>query len=162
VRLAFVHSPLVFLYDWPLSPSFAAVAWQAALLTAFVILTGVGIARRHPASFLGAWFFLILVPSSSVLPIVTEVAAEHRMYLPLAAVIAAVVTGLYVAGGRMVSGSSEAPPQTAEGSSVAPSGSSLLAHGRNLPHSSRSRLWKMSRTAAVAAGCAGSEDPASI
>jgi hypothetical protein len=96
VRLAFVHSPLVFLYDWPLSPSFAAVAWQAALLTAFVILTGVGIARRHPASLLGAWFFLVLAPSSSVLPIVTEVAAEHRIYLRLAAV----VTGLHVAGGR--------------------------------------------------------------
>jgi probable rRNA maturation factor len=53
----------------------------------------------------------------------------------------------------------EAPPRTAEDSSVAPGGSSLLtrghseaapqtdskAHGRNLPHSSRSRLWKMSR-----------------
>jgi len=152
--LAFVPSPLVFLYDWPLSPSLAAVGWQAALLMGLVILTGVGIARRHPASFLGAWFFLILAPSSSVLPVVTEVAAEHRMYLPLAAVIAAVVTGLYVAGGRMVSGSSEAPPQTAEGSSVAPGGSSLVARGRNLPHSSRSWHWKTSRTAAAAAGIA--------
>jgi tetratricopeptide (TPR) repeat protein len=154
VRLAFVPSPLVFLYDWPLSPSLAAVGWQAALLTALVVLTLIGIGRRHPGSFLGAWFFLILAPSSSVLPIVTEVAAEHRMYLPLAAVVAAVVTGLYVAGGRMVRDRSEAPPQTAESSSVAPSGSSLLAHGRNLPHSSRSWHWKTSRTAAVAAGCA--------
>ena len=39
-----------------------------------------------PERFLGAAFFLILAPTSSVLPIVTEVAAEHRMYLPLAAV----------------------------------------------------------------------------
>jgi len=76
------------------------------------------------------------------------------MYLPLAAVIAAVVTGLYVAGERMVRDTGEAPPQTAEGSSVAPGGSSLLARGRNLPHPSRSWHWKMSRTAAVAAGCA--------
>jgi tetratricopeptide (TPR) repeat protein len=154
LRLAFVPSSLVFLYDWPLSPSLAAVWWQAALLAVLVILTAVGIVRRHAASFLGAWFFLILAPSSSVLPIVTEVAAEHRMYLPLAAVVAAVVTGLYVAGGRMVSASSEAPPQTAESSSVAPGGSSLLARGRNLPHSSRSWHWQMSRTAAVVAGCA--------
>jgi Tfp pilus assembly protein PilF len=102
LRLAFVPSPLVFLYDWPLAPSLAAVWWQAALMTALVILTAVGIVRRHPASFLGAWFFLILAPSSSVLPILTEVAAEHRMYLPLAAVIGAVVTGLYVTGGRLI------------------------------------------------------------
>jgi len=44
--------------------------------------------NRHPLAFLGAWFFLILAPSSSVLRSSTEVAAEHRMYLPLAAVIA--------------------------------------------------------------------------
>jgi tetratricopeptide (TPR) repeat protein len=154
LRLAFVPSPLVFLYDWPLSPSLAAVGWQAALLAALVILTGVGIARRHPASFLGAWFFLVLAPSSSLLPIVTEVAAEHRMYLPLAAVIAAVVTGLCVAGRKLVRDIGEAPPQTAEGSSVAPGGSSLLAHGRNVPCSSRPWHWRTSRTAAVAAGCA--------
>jgi len=43
--------------------------------------------------FAGAWFFLILAPSSSVVPIVTEIIAEHRMYLSLAAVIAVVVIG---------------------------------------------------------------------
>jgi tetratricopeptide (TPR) repeat protein len=102
LRLAFVPSPLVFLYDWPLGTSLGAVAWQAALLAALVVLTVVGVARRYPASFLGAWFFLILAPSSSVLPIVTEVAAEHRMYLPLAAVIAAVVVGGFQLGRRWV------------------------------------------------------------
>ena len=38
----------------------------------------------------------------------------------------------------------EAPPHTVEESSVASGGSSRPAHGRNLPHSSRSGLWKMS------------------
>jgi tetratricopeptide (TPR) repeat protein len=98
LRLVFVPAPLAFLYDWPLVSSLSLVAWQAALLGALVLLTVVAAARRHPAAFLGAWFFLVLAPSSSVLPIVTEVAAEHRMYLPLAAVIAAVITGLFVAG----------------------------------------------------------------
>ncbi len=101
LRLVFIPAPLVFLYDWPLAPSLLAVAWQAALLTALVVLTAIGVVRRHPAGFLGAWFFLILAPSSSVLPIVTEVAAEHRMYLPLAAIVAAVVMGLFRAGGRV-------------------------------------------------------------
>ena len=100
LRLAIIPSPLVFLYDWPLGTTLGAAAWQAALLAALVLLTAVGVARRHPASFLGAWFFLILAPSSSVLPIVTEVAAEHRMYLPLAAVIAAAAVCGFLLGRR--------------------------------------------------------------
>ena len=44
--------------------------------------------------FLGAWFFMILAPSSSVVPIVTEMAAERRIYLPLAAVIVLVLLGV--------------------------------------------------------------------
>ena len=102
VRLAFVPSPLVFLYDWPLGTSLGAVAWQALLLTVLVALTAIGVVRRHPMSFIGAWFFLILAPSSSVLPIVTEVAAEHRMYLPLAAVVSSVVIGAVLLGRRLV------------------------------------------------------------
>ena len=50
--------------------------------------------RKWPAGFAGAVFFLALAPTSSLLPIPTEVAAEHRMYLPLAAVIALMFIGL--------------------------------------------------------------------
>jgi len=102
LRLALFPAPLVFLYDWMLQALFVAVAWQAALLAVVVIATAVGLARRHAAGFLGAWFVLILAPSSSVLPIVTEVAAEHRMYLPLAAVVAAVVLGVFILGRKVV------------------------------------------------------------
>ena len=41
--------------------------------------------------FLGAWFFLILAPSSSVVPIRTEMAAERRVYLAIAAVVALII-----------------------------------------------------------------------
>ena len=101
LRLAFVPAPLVFLYDWPLIPAPLWRAWQAALLIGLVALTVAGTVKRHPAAFIGGWFFLILAPSSSVLPIVTEVAAEHRMYLPLAAVVIAVVAGVYLAMTRL-------------------------------------------------------------
>jgi Tfp pilus assembly protein PilF len=62
-----------------------------------VLLGGVGWAiwRQRPEGFAGAWFFLILAPTSSFIPVATEVAAEHRMYLPLAAVIAVAVAGGY-------------------------------------------------------------------
>jgi protein O-mannosyl-transferase len=66
------------------------------LLAALGAGTLVALIRRKPVGLLGAWFFLILAPSSSIVPIATEVAAEHRMYLPLAAVAAAVVLGLQI------------------------------------------------------------------
>jgi protein O-mannosyl-transferase len=50
---------------------------------------------KHALGFAGAWFFLILAPSSSVVPVATETIAEHRMYLPLAAVIVVGVCGVF-------------------------------------------------------------------
>lgn len=47
--------------------------------------------RRHPIGMAGAWFFLILAPTSSVLPIASQVAAERRMYLPSLALIVLVI-----------------------------------------------------------------------
>ncbi|HUI06035.1 MAG TPA: tetratricopeptide repeat protein [Verrucomicrobiae bacterium] len=44
--------------------------------------------------FLGAWFFIILAPTSSLLPSIDPIFL-HRMYLPLAAVVSSVVMGLY-------------------------------------------------------------------
>ncbi|MDB4873695.1 MAG: hypothetical protein JWM41_141 [Gemmatimonadetes bacterium] len=66
-----------------------------------LLLTAAGIATivawRHAAwrwlGFLGAWFFLLLAPSSSIVPIRTEIAAERRIYLALAAVIVLAVVG---------------------------------------------------------------------
>ena len=71
------------------------------VISALAALTAWGLRRRSPAAFAGACFFIILAPTSSVLPIVTEVAAEHRMYLPLAAVVALAVAGAF-AGLRRV------------------------------------------------------------
>ena len=90
LRLSVVPSPLVFLYTWPLTTTIASVAPQIVVVTALVAATIVALVRRHPLAFPAACFFLILAPTSSVLPIVTEVAAEHRMYLPLASVISMV------------------------------------------------------------------------
>ncbi|HOQ59039.1 MAG TPA: hypothetical protein PKZ08_00325 [Vicinamibacterales bacterium] len=100
LRLAAVPAPLVFDYEWAKAPSFSAVAPQALVLAALLAATVTAGVRRHPAGFVGAWFFLILAPSSSVLPIPTEVAGEHRMYLPLAAVIALAAVAARAAAGR--------------------------------------------------------------
>jgi Tfp pilus assembly protein PilF len=91
VRLAFWPRPLVFQYGWLPAASWSEVLPQFALLASIAVATLFAIVKRWPAGLLGAWFLLILAPSSSILPISTEVAAEHRMYLPLAAIVAAVV-----------------------------------------------------------------------
>jgi Flp pilus assembly protein TadD len=94
LRLCFWPRPLVIDYfDWPISRS-----WNEWLIpgVAVIVLLGASLwaFRRRPwLGFLGAWFFLILAPTSSVMPSLGEVAADRRMYLPLAAVATLVVGG---------------------------------------------------------------------
>ena len=68
----------------------------AVLLSLLAIGTAIAWARQRFLwlGFLGAWFFLILAPSSSVVPIRTEIAAERRVYLASVAVIVLVVLAL--------------------------------------------------------------------
>ncbi len=98
LRLAVLPTPLVLDYEWPAATSMAQVTGPGALIAVLLSVTVWGLARRSPAAFAGAWFFLILAPTSSVLPIVTEVAAEHRMYLPVAGVITLLVLGPFELG----------------------------------------------------------------
>src|SRR6185369_4987018 len=97
LRLAVWPHPLVLEYAW-LPPASVSQALPAMVVLALLAIATVwGVARRRPIALTGVWCFLILAPSSSVLPIATEVAAEHRMYLPLAGVIALAIVGGYVA-----------------------------------------------------------------
>jgi tetratricopeptide (TPR) repeat protein len=48
---------------------------------------------RTALGFLGVWFFATLAPTSSIVPIATEVGAERRMYLPLIALVVLAVIG---------------------------------------------------------------------
>jgi tetratricopeptide (TPR) repeat protein len=101
--------------------------------------------RRHPLGFAGAAFFLTLAPSSSVLPIVTEIAAEHRMYLPLAAIAATVVIGMYVVATRvMPSGAARRALRFAAIGAVAAAAIALglLTRQRNLDYVSQDALWR--------------------
>lgn len=94
LRLALWPHPLVADYsDWPIVSSVATVLPAALVVMALLAGTAWAFHRGRPVAFLGAWFFLILAPTSSFFPIVKEAIAERRMYLPLAAVIALVVIG---------------------------------------------------------------------
>ena len=91
LRLAVWPAPLVFDYGTEVSANYAAVGGVLALVGA----TGWALVRRPAEGFLGFLFFAVLAPSSSFVPVATQTMAEHRMYLPLAAVVVAAVLGAY-------------------------------------------------------------------
>jgi tetratricopeptide (TPR) repeat protein len=95
LKLAIWPHPLVFYYGVEPVRHVAEVAPHGLIV--FVLLAGTLIAlRRWPAiGFVGCWFFGILALTSSVVPVPLQPIAEHRMYLPLAAVVAVVVIGTY-------------------------------------------------------------------
>ena len=100
LRLVAWPQPLIFDYGEGVVAGLGAV-WPQ-LLAVLALLTGTLVAlRRWPAGgFLGAVFFIVLAPSSSVVPIVSQTIAEHRMYLPLAAVVVALVLAAHALLGR--------------------------------------------------------------
>lgn len=100
LRLALWPHPLAIDYGSALVAGLSSVWPQALLLLALLAATLWALARRPALGFLGAWFFVILAPSSSVIPLITQTIAEHRMYLPLAAVLAAVVLAIDRLAGR--------------------------------------------------------------
>jgi len=96
LRLTVWPSGLVVLYGWPDMLTLWDVLPQAVGLVAMLVVTIVGLVRVPPLGFLGAWFFVALAPASSVLPIVTEVGAERRMYVPLMALATLAVLAVWL------------------------------------------------------------------
>jgi protein O-mannosyl-transferase len=95
VRLAVWPTGLVFDHGTPVVRNVSEVALPLLLLVALIILCLVGVVRRgRRAAVLGLTFFLLLAPSSSVLPVATQTMAEHRMYLPLVPLLVLLVGGI--------------------------------------------------------------------
>ena len=103
LRLAFWPAELCFDYGWPAARTLSQVLFPGLLLVGLFGLTIWALAKRPAWGFLGAWFFVILAPTSSFIPI-QDAAFEHRMYLSLASVVAAVVIGGWLAGQRRIRG----------------------------------------------------------
>lgn len=103
LRLSVWPHPLVVDYGTTIDRRVEDVWPQGLLLVALVAATFVALRRRPILGFLGFWFFAILAPSSSVIPLISQTIAEHRMYLPVAAVIAlAMLAGYRWLGQRVL------------------------------------------------------------
>jgi protein O-mannosyl-transferase len=85
---------LILDYGEPLPYTAGEVAVPGTIVLVLLALTVWALVKRPAPGFLAACFFVILAPTSSVIPIATEVGAERRMYLPLAAAVVLVVVAL--------------------------------------------------------------------
>ena len=92
--LSIVPHPLCLDYGWPVAQTAMQMVPAGLVIVVLLALTAWGLWRRRAIGFLGAWFFLILAPTSSFIPI-KDIAFEHRMYLPLAAVLTVIVVAVY-------------------------------------------------------------------
>jgi len=92
LKLAIRPSGLCLDYGWPPAEGLRDVLLPCVVIGALFVGSCWATWRRRPVGFLGMWFFLILAPTSSVVP-VADFAVEHRMYLSLAAVVVLAVLG---------------------------------------------------------------------
>ena len=93
LKLCVWPCPLVFDYGNYIAENVLEIAVCGVVVVLAGLATVVALWRWPKVGFLGVWFFAIFAPTTSFIPELQTV-AEHRMYLPLAAV----VTGLVVAG----------------------------------------------------------------
>ena len=101
LRLSFWPHPLCLDYGWPIAKGLTEVLLPATLIVFLLGLILWLLWRKSAAAFLGVWFLLILAPTSSIMPI-ADPCVEHRMYLPLAAVVTLGVLAAYWAGRRVL------------------------------------------------------------
>lgn len=133
------------LWAWPVGQSIdywgrvpgLREAWPAAAaLTALLAVAVAAVARRQWWGFALTMFFLVLAPTSSVVPILTEPIAEHRMYLPSAFLLWMAALGTEQALRRR--GLARLGPPLAAACALALAGLTLQ---RNWTYRSEEALW---------------------
>jgi Flp pilus assembly protein TadD len=100
LRLCLWPHPLVFDYGDALVHPSPGLVIPALAVAGLVAATAWALVRRPAIGFLGAAFLLTLAPSSSIVPVVTQTVAEHRMYLPSIAVIVLAAAAMHRWTGR--------------------------------------------------------------
>jgi tetratricopeptide (TPR) repeat protein len=138
VWLSFWPHPLVFDYGRALVGNPLAVLPQAIFLLMLVAGTVLALRRRSPIGFLGAWFLAILAPSSSIVPLASQTMAEHRMYLPLAAVVVISVVGIH----RLLRWAGMKPRAFVVVALALAAGLGFLTEQRNEDYRSELGLWE--------------------
>lgn len=130
VALSLWPAPLVFDYGTPWVASLTQVLLPGVVVAALLATTAWAWVKNRPAGFVGVAALAILAPTSLV-PGTAQMIVEHRMYLPLAAVVV-----LGVLGARAILGRSTLILVAA----AAPALLAVTAF-RNTTYRSEARLW---------------------
>ena len=144
LRLSLWPHPLCLDYGWPVAGTLGIIV-PGVLVMLLLAATVWGMLKQRRWGFAGAWFFLILAPSSSIVPL-GQLAFEHRMYLSLAAVVTLVVVGVYL-GCRSLVGRGQLSARAATMAGVCLVVSAGVALGtltvlRNQTYRSELSIWK--------------------
>ncbi|MGH7996509.1 MAG: tetratricopeptide repeat protein [Opitutaceae bacterium] len=97
--LCFWPAPLIVDYGSDFVTFTQALPW-AILLLAILSAVVWALVKRPALGFLGAWFFVILAPTSSFVGGTRQMLADHRLYLPLAAIVVGTILLIHRAWGR--------------------------------------------------------------
>ena len=100
LKLAVWPDPLVLDYGAAVIRRISDVWLAVVLLLVFTGATAFALVRRPVLGFAAAWCFVTLVPVASLASLTAQPTAEHRMYLPLAALVAGLVVSVQVVAGR--------------------------------------------------------------
>jgi tetratricopeptide (TPR) repeat protein len=137
LRLAFWPGSQVFDYGVPTVAGFGAVWLPFLFLGGLAVGTLWALRKNLVVGFLGAAFFLLLAPSSSFVPVATQTMAEHRMYLPLAALV--MLAGLGVSRIARAAGARWLAPA---GAAVVALALGVTTFARNHVYRSALSLWQ--------------------
>lgn len=146
LRLSVWPHPLIFDYGMGTARTASEIVPYAVVVVILVLGTLLTLWRWPKVGFLAAWFFVILAPTSSIVPVATQTIAEHRTYLPLAGVLAGMVFGGYALGRRWVA-DGRLSPRAAFAAGVGILTVAAVACGgltiaRNVDYETELAIWK--------------------
>lgn len=139
VRLWFVPVNQNLDYVWEVEENGWRLLLPLAAIAASLAAMGVLFFRTPKLGFLVFWFFAILAPTSSVVPIV-DLAFEHRVYLPSAALSVLCVLGVAWSG-RLATGAELEAKSLLVFTTVWAVLLGVATHERNKVYHDRGVLW---------------------
>lgn len=121
------------------------IVLPGVLVAILLAATAAALWRRPKVGFLAAAFFVVLAPTT-IVPVATQTVSEHRMYLPLAAVMTLAVVGVYWLADRAIAlGKLRSSTAVACGLAlvvVAAAGLGARTYFRNFDYLSELTLWQ--------------------
>ncbi|MFM7074262.1 MAG: tetratricopeptide repeat protein [Planctomycetota bacterium] len=139
--LAIWPSDLCFDYGWPVAMSPWHIYPAGLVIVGLLAATCWLMAKAPRIGFLGCAFFLLLAPTSSFMPLM-DLAFEHRMYLPLAPVMAALALAIEWALARWLPCPARRRAALALGAAIVCSGLGTRTFLRNRDYADPLRMWE--------------------